>query len=412
MRYFGLILIFALSMFGGFVTLQTTVTVSAAERPIYEVFDYGIFSYTPDTLYTYDVPAVRVLGFSTYGLANQPEFLIIPDEINGMIVKEIGAITGTDNSFKQSTSKYIKITGNANFIERSAFNNSQAEIVYFDDGDGELAIQNSAFGSMLNLKTIIMGNTVREISSGSFPSCRTLTTLVLGSNLRTIGTGCFSNCRNLACLVIPPSVENISGYAFQSGGIRDIIVEEGDTELIINGGAMNNLKSLVNIYSARSLDFNANNTNATNVFALDTLSGQVSVNGVVATIYKNATWFETLNLSRALLDDTAGKVRALFDLNEQIDDLIEIIDQSSDVSNTIIDLENQIRDLQELLESVPQEIERIVEIEKIVEQTVYVKANPNPAMMIVGSVSTVIGLGALGGGATMFVIARRAHLTS
>lgn len=65
-----------------------------------------------------------------------------------------------------------------------------------------------------NLRTLILGNTIKEIGSDIWNNIGTLTSLTLGSSLNSIGENAFSGCTALTEVVVPPSVETIGAPAF------------------------------------------------------------------------------------------------------------------------------------------------------------------------------------------------------
>ena len=70
-----------------------------------------------------------------------------------------------------------------------------------------------AFDGCTNIKTVIIGENVKNIPPYAFYKCSGLTSLTIGNSVTSIGAYAFYNCR-LTSLVLPDSVKSIGGYAF------------------------------------------------------------------------------------------------------------------------------------------------------------------------------------------------------
>lgn len=77
-------------------------------------------------------------------------------------------------------------------------------------------------GGDKKIKTIISNAT-----SNVFKKLTGLETVVLPSNATTINGGAFMNCTNLNTLILPPSITSIGNDAFDSVGIKKLLLNEG-----------------------------------------------------------------------------------------------------------------------------------------------------------------------------------------
>ena len=70
------------------------------------------------------------------------------------------------------------------------------------------------FGGCINLKKVVLPDSMTEISGYSFVRCINLTDIKLPPNLVKIEEAAFYGCKKLLSLTIPQSVKQISGNAF------------------------------------------------------------------------------------------------------------------------------------------------------------------------------------------------------
>ena len=93
-----------------------------------------------------------------------------------------------------------------------------------------LEISHYAFQYCYSLTSLTLGNKVKEIDDRAFYLCYNLSTLTIPNSVEDIGYLAFSNCSHLTELTIPSSVKYINKDAFQGCiGLTSIIVEEGNS---------------------------------------------------------------------------------------------------------------------------------------------------------------------------------------
>lgn len=85
------------------------------------------------------------------------------------------------------------------------------------DGYTITSIGSYAFFECIELKSVIIPDTVTDIKERAFDSCFYLNYASIGNNVINIGNAAFFNCRELTNLTIPESVTNIGNSAF--GGV-------------------------------------------------------------------------------------------------------------------------------------------------------------------------------------------------
>lgn len=91
--------------------------------------------------------------------------------------------------------------------------------------EGITQIENSVFYHRLEIKKVIMPNSVRVIKANAFGCCKNLADLTLSQNLEYIRTYAFGYCSSLTELNIPPSVKMIYKCAFVGCNIKNIKID-------------------------------------------------------------------------------------------------------------------------------------------------------------------------------------------
>lgn len=81
------------------------------------------------------------------------------------------------------------------------------------------------FSGCVNLKTLNIGNNVKEIPSYAFSNCASLKSVTLPASLIKIGESAFRNCSSLTSISIPNSVVSLGDYSFaECINLKDIII--------------------------------------------------------------------------------------------------------------------------------------------------------------------------------------------
>jgi len=81
-------------------------------------------------------------------------------------------------------------------------------------GCSVVEISNAAFKGCVNLKTIIIPDSITSISDDAFESCSNLVSITIPKSVTRIGQRAFRNCSNLTSITIPDNVTFIGQAAF------------------------------------------------------------------------------------------------------------------------------------------------------------------------------------------------------
>jgi hypothetical protein len=101
---------------------------------------------------------------------------------------------------------------------------------------------NSVFYNCTNLRSVILGNSIKSIGDALFQNCTTLTSITIPTSVISIGFASFYHCIGLINVTIPNSVKSIGDAAFYSCPsltnvtIPDSIITIGNSAFYSCGG--------------------------------------------------------------------------------------------------------------------------------------------------------------------------------
>ncbi|MCH5350676.1 MAG: leucine-rich repeat domain-containing protein [Clostridiales bacterium] len=139
------------------------------------------------------------------------ETLVIPNNINGLRVVEIG-----ERAFADAPCKEILLPGSIYKIGQNAFEDCpNLEKVVAPVS----VIENSAFSGCMSLETF--ATSAVEIGESAFSGCAKLKE-VFCNNVKTIGWSAFKNCVSLESFTFAPSLTTIGEHAFENAGFTSL----------------------------------------------------------------------------------------------------------------------------------------------------------------------------------------------
>ena len=109
--------------------------------------------------------------------------------------------------------KDIMIPDSVTYIDRNAFAQCSA-LTNLIIPENVVTIGDQAFSNCSALKNVTIGNSVTSIGKNTFESCYSLEIVIIGNSVTTIGNGAFYNCTNLQGVKIPDRVTSIGEFAF------------------------------------------------------------------------------------------------------------------------------------------------------------------------------------------------------
>src|ERR1039457_6798875 len=97
------------------------------------------------------------------------------------------------------------VSGNTAYVTNSPYASGNIVIASNYNGYPVTSIGTNAFKNALNLKSVVIQNTVTSIDDYAFLNCLNLTNLVIGTNVTSIGDYTFGQCAALTKIIIPNS---------------------------------------------------------------------------------------------------------------------------------------------------------------------------------------------------------------
>lgn len=85
----------------------------------------------------------------------------------------------------------------------------------------------------LDITSVTMPDTITEIQDYAFASCKNLKSVKLSDNLKTLGADVFFYCTSLESIELPSSLEDLGIYTFSASGLKSVTIPESEklTEL-------------------------------------------------------------------------------------------------------------------------------------------------------------------------------------
>lgn len=99
--------------------------------------------------------------------------------------------------------------------------------------DGPVSIRSYAF-TYCDAESVMLPDSISKIESYTFHKCSKLKDIIFGNNLNYIGNSAFEDCVNLKRVVLPQSVRMIDSHAFLRSGLEEIVLNQG-LEKILTG---------------------------------------------------------------------------------------------------------------------------------------------------------------------------------
>ncbi len=109
----------------------------------------------------------------------------------------------------------------------SAYNGSDAVVVIPDEINGTAVtdIGSGVFSSNETLKAVRIGNNIEKLDENAFLSCTALKYVIMGDNVKSIGEMCFCACSSLESVQLNDSLEAIEFGAFSTSGDKLVKLE-------------------------------------------------------------------------------------------------------------------------------------------------------------------------------------------
>lgn len=163
------------------------------------------------------------------------EAVFIPETVTYEDIKYTVTAIG-NKAFEESRIKSISLPNSITEIQRYAFYNSTVSEMDYPTGlkyvrasafeyanivngklpDGLSVIEERAFNAT-KIKSLYLPNTLKEIGSSAFRGCPNITEVTIPGSVKVVRQSSFASCGNLKKVIIEEGVEELEGYAFESG---------------------------------------------------------------------------------------------------------------------------------------------------------------------------------------------------
>ena len=112
--------------------------------------------------------------------------------------------------------------------------------------DSVTEIETHAFSSCKSLASVTMGSSVTDVGASAFAGCSGLTNVVMSGSVTRIGDAAFKDCSNLPRITIPDGVVNIGNFVFSGcSRLADVAIPDG--AMNIGNSAFSGCSSLVSM---------------------------------------------------------------------------------------------------------------------------------------------------------------------
>ena len=195
--------------------------------------------------FVFDAETGTITGYTD----NKVTELVIPAEIDGVAVKEIGA-----HAFKRCYHlSSITISEGITTIGELAFFKINVKSVTIPSS--VTAIGRYAFSDCKNLESVTVPEGVVSLGDHAFFNCRSLKSVTLPESVTSIGESAFSRCEELKSITIKGGVATIGSYAFEDcTHLTEINVAKNNAVYVSDDGVLytKDMKTLVCCPSGRS----------------------------------------------------------------------------------------------------------------------------------------------------------------
>ena len=146
--------------------------------------------------------------------------LIIPEEYNGLPVKEVA-----QEGFRGAGISKLTIPASIESMGLAAFANckSLTEVV-FESGSHLSEVPQGTFGYCSSLSTVTLPSAAEKIGVLAFVGCESLKNITLPDTVKQIGYEAFAQCAALTSINLPVGLETIGILAFYGTGLTEVIV--------------------------------------------------------------------------------------------------------------------------------------------------------------------------------------------
>ncbi|MBO7276658.1 MAG: leucine-rich repeat domain-containing protein [Bacteroidales bacterium] len=277
-------------------------------------FDFSSVSPTGQTLY--------------YNINNQTKTVIVTAPYYTKVRSSyIGYSKPSGDLIIPNTVNYNGIEYTVIAIDNQAFS-SCADLKSVIILDSIRIIGSESFANCSNLKSVKLGESVRKIGASAFLSCSKLKHINLPNTLVEISKHAFAHCSSLEEVIIPNNIRNIEAYTFSScKNLRQITLSESIE--YIGESAFSSCSNLNSITLPQNLKI-IDNKAFSSCSKLQTIKLPESITSLGLSVFSSCVSLKTINFPqslRVISNSTFAHCESLESI--EIPNTIEIIDNNA-----------------------------------------------------------------------------------
>ena len=161
-------------------------------------------------------------------------FLLLTAWLSLLLSVSAEVVTGTDGENITWTldreTGVLTINGTGATTYARPWQEYKSEVKEIIVGEGITELSSSAFNGMSMVHTIKLPTTLTAIGSSAFRDCTGFTSITIPNSVKGLGYACFSGCSGLTSITIPSSVTELNSSCFEyCTNLEHIEVESANT---------------------------------------------------------------------------------------------------------------------------------------------------------------------------------------
>ena len=185
--------------------------------------------FSADVVFAYEINEETQTATVTK-LKEKLENVEVPSVIGGFPVTAIG--DGVFSGLYSSKVHSIRVASSVTTVGEGAFADLEGIEILFDDGCALTSIGSEAFANCTGLKSVPLGEGLREIAPWSFSGCTALKEISIHKTVTVIRVNAFGGCAALQDVILHEGVSTVEDGAFEDCDALRTVYYYGSAEQI------------------------------------------------------------------------------------------------------------------------------------------------------------------------------------
>lgn len=168
-------------------------------------------------------------------------------------------VTATEPDLKNDEFGFFILNKNEVMVTKYTGSDKEIKIPESYENYKVTVVGRSLFNSK-DITSVEIPDTVKEIQDYAFASNRNLKSVKLSKNLEIIGTNAFFNCAALESIELPASLKEIGVYAFSAAGMKSVTIPESKTLSKLDQYVFYQCQELTDVYLPATITSIEDNT--------------------------------------------------------------------------------------------------------------------------------------------------------